>query len=200
MKIYDCEQGTEEWYSIRCGVPTASCFDKIITTKGEPSKQRQKYLYQLAGEFITGAKEECYQSQAMQRGTEMEEEARNLYKVIRDVSVDKVGFIIGNPDFEYGCSPDGLIGDSGIIEIKCPNLATHVQYLIDGHLPTEYFQQTQGQLLVTKREWVDFVSYYPGIKPFICRNWRVGPFIESLRQELERFCIELKETIKKIGD
>lgn len=200
MQIINCKQQSEEWKKFRLGIPTASCFDRILTTKGEPSKQRTKYLWQLAGEFITGIPEETYQNFAMLRGIEMEQEARNFYELVNNVSVQQVGFCVGEPDIEYGCSPDGLVGDDGMIEIKCPSLAVHVGYLLDGTLPVDYFQQVQGELLVTGRKWNDFISYYPGLKPLIVRVARDEKFIQALKIEVEKFCKQLKETIKKIGD
>lgn len=196
MKIIDCQQGTPEWLQARCGVPSSSNFDKIITTKGEPSKQAEKYMYKLAGERVSGTIEETYQNGAMQRGTEMESEARQLYEIITDTEVRQVGFCLADG---YGCSPDGMVGDKGLIEIKCPSMAVHVGYLIEGKLPAEYFQQVHGQLLVTGREWVDFISYYPGIKPFIFRVERDEKFLEALMAELKTFCERLEETVKKIG-
>ncbi len=198
MKIYDCEQGSPEWFKIRCGIPTASNFDKIVTSEGKPSKQMQKYLWKVAGEFITGVPEETYQSAAMLRGVEMEQEARNFYSMVNDVPIQQVGFCVGESDIEYGCSPDGFVGDKGMIEIKCPSLAVHVGYLLNGELPIDYVQQVQGELLVTGREWNDFISYYPGIKPLIVRVWRDEEFIKALRIELEIFCQELKKTIERI--
>ena len=200
MKIYDCEQGSPEWFKIRLGIPTASNFDKIVTSEGKPSKQMQKYLWKVAGEFITGVPEETYQSAAMLRGVEMEQEAKNFYSMVNDVPIQQVGFCVGEPDIEYGCSPDGLVGDNGMVEIKCPSLAVHVGYLLNGELPVDYVQQVQGELLVTGREWNDFISYYPGIKPLIVRVGRDEKFIKALRSEIEVFCKQLKETIKKIGD
>ena len=195
MKIIDCIQGTPEWYAAKCGIPSASSFDKIITTKGEPSKQRTKYLYQLAGESITGISEESYTNGNMQRGKIMEDEARQFYTLITGQEVVQVGFCLAEG---AGASPDGLVGEPGALEVKCPLLATHVGYLLDNTLPTEYFQQTQGQLLVTGREWVDFMSYYPGLKPLIIRVMPDEKFIKALKIELELFCAELKDIINKI--
>lgn len=197
MKIIDCEQGSEEWYKIRLGMPTASNFDKIITTKGEPSKQAKKYLYKVAGEFITGIPEETYQSAAMLRGKEVEAEARNFYEMVKDVEVEQVGFVLVDSE-DVGCSPDGLVSEDTIVEIKCPIIATHVGYLLDNKLPADYFQQTQGQLLVTGRRFCDFVSYYPGLKPLIVRVERDEKFIDALEVELKMFCNELKEIINQI--
>ena len=197
MKIIDCIQGTEEWHQARLGIPTASNFDKIVTSKGDPSKQAQKYLYRLAGESITGCPEETYQNATMLRGIEMESEARSLYEVVTDETVSEVGFCLSD-DGKHGASPDGLVGDNGTIEIKCPNLATHVEYLLDGGLPKTYFQQVQGQLFVAEREWADFVSYYPAMNPLIVRVERDDKFLKALENELNEFCEKLAEVIKKI--
>lgn len=195
MKIIDCIQGSPEWYKARCGIPTSSNFDKILTTKGEISKQRTKYLYRLAGETITGISEENYQNEAMLRGKEMEFDARKLYELANGHKVQEVGFCLADG---YGCSPDGLVAKTGCLEIKCPILSTHVGYLLENKLPMDYWQQLQGQLLVTNREWVDFMSYYPGLKPLIIRVKREKKFISALEAELKRFCSELKQVVKKI--
>ncbi len=195
MKVIDCIQGSPEWYKIRCGIPSASNFDKLLTVDGKVSKQRTKYLYQLAGETITGIPEESYQNGAMLRGKEMEAEAKELYSLITGQEVKEVGFCLAEG---FGCSPDGLVAKKGLVEVKCPNLATHVGYLLENILPTEYFQQIQGQLLVTGREWCDFFSYYPGLKPLLIRVKRDEKFIALLEAELKTFCAELKEVVKKI--
>lgn len=198
MRVIDCIQGTPEWTAARRGVPSASAFDKIITTKGEPSKQRQKYLYQLAGECVSGIVEETYQNGAMLRGKEMEDEARQLYSLINGVEVQQVGFCVVDGDLAFGCSPDSLVGEDGGLEIKCPQMATHVSYLLDNVLPTDYIQQVQGNLLVTGRKWWDFMSYYPGLKPLIIRVQRDEKLLKSLKIELELFCEQLKNIIEKI--
>lgn len=198
MVVVDVVQGTPEWFAARAGIPSASSFDKIITTTGTPSKQSQKYLYQLAGERITGKAEESYQNSHMTRGIEMEAEARNLYSMINNVEIETVG--VCYPDKKKLCvaSPDGLVGKEGLVEIKCPLIHTHVGYLLDGALPTEYFQQVQGQLFVTGRKWVDFVSYYPGLKHLIIRVERDEKFIRALSVELEVFNKQLDEITAKI--
>lgn len=199
MKIVDCVQGTPEWYSARLGIPTASCFDKIVDDEGNPSKTRKRYMFQLAGERVTGKMEETFQSQAMLRGKEMEAEARSFYEVVSGNEVIPVGFCVSEGGAVYGASPDGLVGKEGTIEIKCPTMATHVSYLLDGNLPSDYFQQVQGQLLVTGREWCDFVSYYPGMNPLIIRIVPNAKFQKKLKQELETFCKELEQVVKKIS-
>jgi hypothetical protein len=154
-------------------------------------------MYKLAGEILSGTSEETYQNVAMLRGIELEAEARNLYKMINDVEVEEVGFCLSDG---YGCSPDGLVGKDGLIEIKCPIMSTHVEYLLDGTLPSDYFQQTQGQLLVTGRKWCDFVSHYPAIKPLIIRVERDEVFIKKLESELKVFCSELNDIVKKLKE
>src|SRR3990167_2009247 len=193
MRIIECTQGTPEWFAARCGIPTASNFDKILCVDGKLSKQRTKYLYQLAGETITGIAEESYQNSNMQRGIEMEAEARQLYELVTGHKVQEIGFCLADG---YGASPDGLVGKEGILEIKCPTLSVHVGYLLEDMLPMDYWQQLQGQLLVTGREWVDFMSYSPGIKPLIIRVKREKKFLKLLEVELKRFSTELKQVVR----
>jgi hypothetical protein len=197
MKIYEFEQGTPEWHEIRCGIPTASCFDQIVTTKGDPSKQRTKYMYKLAGERLAGKAEESYQNGPMLRGKELEAEARSLYQIIKDLPVKTVGFCLADG---YGASPDSLVGENGGLEIKCPIMSTHVGYLLENRMPTDYFQQVQGNLLVTGREWWDFVSYYPAIRPLIVRIERDEVFIRALKAELTNFCQNLDEIVEKLKE
>ena len=195
MKIIEVEQGSQEWLLSRCGLPTASGFDKIITAQGKPSTQRQKYLYQLAGERILERPEETYKNLAMQRGTEMEPEARSFYEMISGETVTQVGFCLAD---SYGASPDGLVGEDGMVEIKCPLVSTHVSYLLNGTFPTEYFQQVQGEILVTGRKWCDFLSYFPGLKPLLVRAFPDPEFQRKLQVELELFCVELDLVVGKL--
>jgi putative phage-type endonuclease len=194
--IHNCAQGTQEWFDVRLGLPSASCFDRIVTMKGEPSKQSEKYLFKLAGEKVSGKAEESYQNDAMKRGVEMEDQARQMYQIMQDAIVEQVGFCVSEGG--WGCSPDGLVGEDGMIEIKCPSIAVHVEYLLNGKLPSDYFQQTQGQLLVTGRKWVDFVSFYPGLKPLIVRVTPDVEFHQKLKAELEKFVIRLNDVINSI--
>ena len=198
MLMLNIEQGSPEWYAARTGIPTASNFDKLITSSGDPSKQRQKYLYQLAGERITGVAEETYKNGTMQRGSELEKSARELYELVNDVPVVQVGICYADKDKKFSCSPDGLIGDDGVIEIKCPLISTHVSYLLEQKLPTDYFQQVQGGLYIAGREWCDFVSFYPGLKPLIVRVKRDEKFIEKLSEALDAFCDELGKVTERI--
>ncbi len=198
MITLDIQQGTQEWLDARCGIPTASNFDKIVTISGAPSKQAQKYLYQLAGERILCHAEESYRNGAMERGNELESEARSYYELVNDLEIKQTGICYPDERKLYSCSPDGLVKEDGLIEIKCPIIHTHVGYLLDGSGPSDYFQQTQGQLLVTGRKWVDFFSYYPGLKPVIVRVERDEKFIKTLALELENFCRQLDEITEKI--
>ncbi len=190
MLRLDVKQGSPEWFTARAGIPGASCFDRIVTTKGEPSKQAKNYLYELAGERIVGAKMETYQNAAMQRGIEMEAEARALFQMIKDVEVEEVGICYPDEGKRYACSPDGLLQDAGL-EIKCPLIHTHVGYLLAGTLPTDYTQQVQGSMLVTGFERWFFMSYYPGLPPLILKVNRDWKFTATLKIELEAFCEEL---------
>jgi hypothetical protein len=197
MKILEMEQRSAEWYKVRCGIPTASSFDKIITTQGKPSTQRKKYLYQLAGERLGGVVDETYQSFAMQQGVLKEGEAKLLYLMTSGEKVKEVGFCLSDCG-RYGASPDGLIGENGAYEVKCPLIQTHVGYLIENDVPTDYYTQVQGQLLVTGREWSDFMSYFPGLRPLIIRETPDKAFQEALKRELESFCSELEELVVKL--
>lgn len=195
-KVIEAEQRSPEWFEARKGVPSASDFDKIVTSTGAQSKQRNKYMYQLVGEKLGAIVDDGYQNAAMLRGIELESEARSLYEIARD-SVKEVGFCLHSDGF--GASPDGLVGEDGLVEIKCPILPTHIEYLIKGELPVEYIQQVQGQMLVTDRKWNDFVSYYPGLKPLIVRVNRDDVFLGLLRKELELFIKELNELFNKLS-
>lgn len=198
MILHEAAQGTAEWFEARCGVVSASNFDRIITTKGEPSKQREKYLYELAAERVTGKPLESFQSEAMARGVELEAEARLAYELLTERTVKTAGLCYKDETRQIGASPDGLVGDDGLLEIKCPQANTHVGYLLDDKLPTDYFQQVQGQLYVTGRKWLDFMSYYPGLKALVIRVDRDEKFITALSIELEIFLKTLDEITEKI--
>jgi putative phage-type endonuclease len=195
VRIIDCNQRSPEWYQAKAGVPSASEFDKIVTSDGSPSKQRQKYMYELVGQKLGALPEESYTNKAIENGILREAEARDMYS--RDVKpVVQVGFCIH--DEGYGCSPDGLVEEDGVIEIKCPILSTHIEYLIKQKLPTDYVQQVQGQLLVTGRKYNDFISFFPGLKPLVVRCYRDEVFISRLRSELLKFIEELNILVEKL--
>lgn len=198
MIILDVEQRSPEWFEAKCGVFTASDFSSLVQMDGSPSKQRKKYIYQVAGERITKKKEDSYQNSAMLRGIELEAEAISAYEFLTDSVVNKIGFCYKDEKKLIGCSPDGLIGDNGGLEIKCPSMAVHVGYLLDNKLPSEYFCQVQGCLYVTGRDWWDFMSYYPGLKPLIVRAFPDSSFFSKLGYELNIACKDAEDVFKKI--
>jgi len=184
MIILDVEQGTDEWLQARLGVPTASNYSKLITSTGKPSTSAEKYINELIAQKITGQLPETFKSDAMERGNELEEQARSYYEFMTDNEVEEVGLILNYDG--AGCSPDGLIGDDGGIEIKCPLASTHVGYLRAGKLPTAYVQQVQGCMYITGRKWWDFVSFHPEIESMIIRVERDENFIKLLDQQLKK--------------
>lgn len=196
MRTINCEQGTEEWFAARLGVPSASMFSKIVTTKGVWSTQADSYINQLVAEQLTGEREEVYQSHHMIRGTELEPEARDLYCLMKDVEVQEVGFCL-HDTLKAGCSPDGLVGDKGGLEIKAPASAAHVEYLRGGVLPSRYKQQVMGCLWITGREWWDFVSYHPSMKPLIVRVERDEDYISDLAECVARAVNTIQENVDK---
>lgn len=181
---FDCEQGSDEWFECRLGVPTASNFSKIVDTKGNSSRQALGYIDQLIGEAITGETYSSYKGDNanywLERGTELEDEARNHYMGITGADVEIKGFGF-NQILGAGCSPDGLIGDDGGLEIKCPSPAVHNRYLRENRVPPVYYQQVMGSLLVTGRQWWDFFSYHPQFKrQLIVRIERNEEYLEKM--------------------
>lgn len=201
MIIVNVTQGTDEWLEARRGVPTASCFDKIVTSKGEASKQADKYMYELAAERVTRMVKANFQSEAMVRGTQLEPEARSYYERpdVTGNQVQQVGFCLTD-DRSVGCSPDGMVDITGLLEIKCPMPATHVEYLVAKKLPTKYIAQVQGQLYVTENTWCDFISYCPGLKHLLVRVKRDEVFIKKLVSELGKFNDKLDRLVEEVRD
>lgn len=160
MKIHTLEQGTEEWRRVRAGKLTASNAE-AISANGAGLKT---YIYQTMAEMFSSAIPETYTNEDMGRGKELEEQARAIYELERDVRVVTVGFIEAHA--HIGCSPDGLIGDDGLIEIKCHNDAKHFRLLIEGEkgIEKKYWWQMQMQMLVTGRKWCDYVAFNPNFK------------------------------------
>jgi hypothetical protein len=152
MIIHDCVQGSERWHRLRLGIPTASCFSKIVTPGGKLSKQSDAYLRRLLAEWLYGAPledpESTYRSEWMQRGHDLEESAVHAYEFQTGHTAEKVGFVTDD-DGKLGCSPDRLIGETGLLEIKVPAPPTHVGYMLTGSIEQEYTPQLQGQLLLT---------------------------------------------------
>jgi hypothetical protein len=195
----DIEQGSGAWYLARAGIPTSSEFAKIMAKPGPrggtSSREqigRKKLLWRLAGEIITGEPEATYSNFDMERGKENEAEARDLYAFLREAEPVQVGFIKNG---NCGASPDALIGDDGLLEIKDAKGSVQVERLIDGTLPSEYRAQVQGQLMVSERSWVDFMSHSRGLPPLIVRVERDEAYIAELREAVDRFVAELEQLV-----
>jgi len=198
------EQRTEEWFAARCGKVTASrVADIIAKTKTGPSASRENYLAQLVCERMTGKPAESYSNAAMQWGVDQEIYARSAYEHAKDVLVEEMGFAV-HPTIEgAGASPDGLVGLFGLVEIKCPNTATHIQTLLDQKVPEKYNTQMQWQMACTARQWCDFVSFDPrmadGLQLFIKRVEYDPIYVAQLEKEVIFFLMEVEEKINKLN-
>lgn len=198
MIICDAPQGSDEWLRDRAGVPSASMF-KAVKAKGT-GKTRESYMIRLAAEIMTDAPVETYQNGAMQHGTETEPAARSTYEFITGNTVDQVGFIKLDSGLA-GCSPDGLIGEDGGLEIKCPNTETHIRTFLSGKMPPEHKPQVQGSLWICERDWWDFVSFDDRMNDnqnVIYRQHRDEAYIKTLSEEVEKFAEELEKMIQKL--
>lgn len=191
MKVLTQDQYSPEWWNARRGLPTSSQFSRICTpSKGEYIAQASGYMHELIASLYDPSYGEVddYKSAAMKNGTIMEPEARRFYEFERDAKVDDVGLCCTD-DSKLGASPDGLVGDDGCLEIKSPLHKTQVAYLLDGDLPREYRCQVHGHLIVTGRDWCDFISYARGL-PHLLVRVTPGSFTDSLRECLDQFCDE----------
>ncbi|TAK97772.1 MAG: hypothetical protein EPO08_20825 [Rhodospirillaceae bacterium] len=199
MQIYDIEQGSESWKKIRAGLPTASCFDRILTPTGKPSTQAEAYAHLLIAEILTGNPVNEWEGNAhTERGKELEEEAALAYEMEMGIELRTIGFCT-NDARTVGCSPDRLAGDDGLVEIKCPAAHNHVRNMLNG-LDMGYYPQIQGQLLVTGRKWCNFLSYYPGMELVIVRVERDKDYLFKLTEALEGFNALLKGKLKTLKD
>lgn len=197
MIVIDCQQGTEEWLKARLGLITGSHMSEIITPGGKASTQVTSYLYKLAAETVTGEPGKFYESEDMRTGTEREPEAREFYSFLRDVEIQQVGFVRHNA-LLCGVSPDGWIGDDAMAEFKCPADHTQVKRLAEGVLPTTYFPQIQANLWICERDWCDFVSYHPKMKPLIVRVHRNEKYIKTMASLVESASSVLQQLIEKV--
>lgn len=198
MQIIDCEQGTDEWFKARMGIPTASEFSTILAKgrDGGKSVGRATYMMKLAGEIITGEPMAAYTNEHMERGKLLEDEARNGYAFMRDVDPVRVGFVRNG---DKGCSPDSLIGDNGGLEIKTALAHIQIERLLSGKLPSEHKAQVQGSIWLCEREWWDFVSYSsPRLPLLIVRVPRDDGYIATLSGAVKQFNEELAETVERI--
>lgn len=185
MKIHNVEQGSPEWLTLRLGIPTGSQFDRLLTPKTrKPAAARFKYRAELLTEWLLGYPVESGSSPWMERGTGLEAEARRWYEFEKGVTVQRVGFVTRD-DGQAGCSPDGLVGDDGVLEIKCPSAVQHVLYMLSEE--PDYIGQCQGALYLTGRRWVDFLSYNPVLPPVLVRVQRDEEYITALAEVLDSF-------------
>jgi predicted phage-related endonuclease len=184
-----CEQGSPEWIAARIGLPTASNFDMIITPTGKASEQMPKYLAKLAAEYFLDVSLDEAVSQFMERGSEMEAEAVRRYEFDMDVEARKVGLCMTD-DGKAGASPDRLVGDDGLLEIKCPSAVVHMEHLLGG-VTAEYRVQVQGQLWVTGRKWCDLLFYNPVLPHVRTRFDRDDEFIDVLATRVLAFAERL---------
>lgn len=201
----EIEQRTDAWFTARLGKVTASKISDVMAkTKSGYSASRQNYMAQLICERLTQSPTETYSNAAMQRGTELEPVAREIYVLNQfDVTVTEVGFV-PHPTIENaGASPDGLVNDNGLIEIKCPNTWTHLEFMQSLKPKREYILQMQWQMICTGRKWCDFVSYddrLPENLSFKCvRIYHDAVLAKEIETEVIKFLQELDDRIKKIG-
>jgi len=198
------EQRTEEWFAARCGKVTASrVADIIAKTKTGYSTSRENYLAQLVCERMTGKPAESYSNAAMQWGTDQEPFARAAYEAAKDVLVDELGFAVHPTIAMAGASPDGLVGEFGLVEIKCPNTATHIDTLLTQIVPTKYITQIQWQLSCTQRQWCDYCSFDPrmdeGLQLFIKRVEYDPIYVAQLEKEVINFLMDVEDKIQKLN-
>ena len=197
--VDDIKQGDPEWDELRIGNPGASSFKRIVTTKGEPSKSRTEYLYELAGEIITQKKTEHFQSKRMQDGLLWEDESRTLYELTHGVQVRQVALVYKDELKKFHISPDGLILEkSRGFETKDAIGKIQIARLLKGTLPTEHYTQCQGSLFVSGLETWDFQSYCRGLPELTVRVHRDEKFIEKLEKALDEFTLELVMLVRDI--
>jgi putative phage-type endonuclease len=198
------EQRTEDWFLARKGKVTASRIADVMAKGrgGAESLTRAKYLDQLVTERLTKVVAEGFTNDAIQRGVELEATARDAYCFQSSCHVDEVGFV-GHPSIDNsGASPDGLVGTDGLVEIKCPNSLTHIEYILAGKPPAKYIPQMAWQLACTGRKWVDFVSYDDRLEDeskhlFIVRYERDDEYIAEMEEAVKKFLDEVEAKVQK---
>ena len=197
MQIIECDQGSEAWIAARMGIPTASEFATVMAKgrSGGESKTRATYMRKLAGEILTGKPMDHFGNAHTDRGHEMEPDARNTYSFMRDVEPQLVGFIRNGAK---GCSPDSLIGNDGMLEIKTKLPHLQIEALEYQRIPPDHRAQCQGQLWVAEREWIDFVSYWPGLPLLVAREYRDEEYIRQIAEAVDQFNDELGALVERI--
>jgi putative phage-type endonuclease len=197
------DQRTPEWFAARLGKVTASRISDIIAkTQSGYSASRANYMALLICERLTGAAAESYSNAAMQHGTDTEPMALSAYEAAQGVLVQAKGFVTHPSIAQSGASPDGLVGDSGLIEIKCPNTATHLDTLLAKKMPTKHRPQVQWQMACTGRHWCDFLSYDPRLperlQMFVVREIYDPVYVAGLETEVVKFLGEMESKIKEL--
>ena len=197
------EQKSEEWFQARLGKVTASrVADVIAKTKSGYSASRDNYMAQLICERLTGQKGESFTNSAMQHGTETEPLARSAYENLRNLMVEEVGFVPHPRIRDSGASPDGLVGLFGMLEIKCPNTATHIDTLLTQTVPSKYITQMQWQMRCCERQWCEFVSFDPrlpqDLQLFVKRVEFNQTYVAMLEEEVINFLEELEIKVAKL--
>lgn len=204
MNDTEIVQGSNDWFQIRMGKVTASrVADVIAKTKTGYSASRENYMAQLVVERLTQTKAESYTNAAMQWGTDQEPFARAAYEAAQGVMVEEVGFV-PHPMIEWaGASPDGLVGDDGCVEIKCPNTLTMIETLLSQKVPGKYFTQMQFQLACTGRKWCDYVSFDPRMpakaQMFVRRVDRDDEYIAEIEAEIVKFLAEVQSQVNQLN-
>jgi len=197
MIALDLAQGSPEWLHARIGIPTASCFDKIITpAKLQFSKSSESYAWQLIAEQVLRAPMDDVSSAFMERGTDMERRAVSFYELQRDMGTQPAGFCLRD-DRRVGCSPDRFVGADGLLEIKVPSAKAHIGYLLDED-GIGYKAQCQGQLWVCEREWIDTLSYHPVLPSALVRQARDEVFIAALAAAVQQFLAMLDDMKERL--
>ncbi|CAN7305118.1 YqaJ viral recombinase family protein [Phenylobacterium sp. LjRoot164] len=197
-------QGTPEWLAARVGKVTASrVADVTARTKTGWGASRANYMAELVAERLTGAHAERFTNAAMQWGTDKEPDARAAYVFMRDLDVIEVGFVAHPTIEQSGASPDGLVGADGLVEIKCPNTATHIETLLSQSVPEKYVTQMQWQMACTGRAWCDFVSFDPRmpegrLRMFVQRVERDDSLIATLEGDVASFLAELDAKVASL--
>lgn len=199
------EQRSDEWFTARLGCVTASrTADVMAKTKSGYSASRANYMAQLITERLTETKADSFSSSAMQWGTETEPQARAAYELMTGEDVIEDGFV-KHPTIEgFGASPDGLVGSDGLVEIKCPNSATHIDTLLSQKVPAKYITQMQVQMMCCGREWCDFVSFDPRLPAdmsfWMQRVWADADRQKEIETEVRLFILELEDKLQKLRD
>lgn len=198
------KQGSESWHLQRLGKVTASRVADVLSKgKSGESASRKNYRTELVVQRLTGVPGESFTNAAMEWGTATEPLARIAYEAEMGVFVDQVAFIEHPTIANFGCSPDGVIGD-GLIEIKCGNSSTHIEYLTDEKPPSKYIPQMQCQMAVTGARWCDFVSFDPrlpnDLQLFVVRLERDEDYIKAMEVEVQKFLSEVEEMFTKLKE